>query len=232
MKTPSKYIKALFVIFLSNTLSARELTESDKLRSWQENRKFEEELSRSNQAIMEEQEALLRLQAMRQALANRQAQAANPGAANKQEIDQAAVNQIFITKIDENKDDVLKLNNGAVVKVTRGFLGFVGFKKDAVLYKEAVGWKIWIAGKMAYNCDIIKGPEKQVASTGVIIKISEVLAEGEILSTQKGSLFEVNALSRLETSLWNGPFDALLIDDCKMLNLGSSSEIIEVKKIR
>ena len=54
---------------------------------------------------------------------------------------------VYITKIDEDKGDVLKLANGAVVEITRGFLGFVGFRKDAVLYKEGRGWKIWVEGR-------------------------------------------------------------------------------------
>jgi hypothetical protein len=139
---------------------------------------------------------------------------------------------VYITKIDDDKGDILKLANGAIVEITGGFLGFVGFRKDAVLYKEGRSWKIWIEGKKSYSCDVIKAPKRRPSGTGKVISISEVKGNGKILTTLAGSFFEVGDLHTIETSLWLGYFDALLIDGTQLLNLDEGGEIIDVTKIR
>ena len=144
----------------------------------------------------------------------------------------AVLNSVFITKVDEDKDEILKLANGAVVEITHGFLGFVGFRKDAVLYKEIRGWKIWIEGKKAFNCDILKAPDNRPSGAGELVSISEVKGDGKILTSLEGSLYEVGNLHTIETSLWLGPFEALLIDGTRLLNLDEGGEIIDVTKIR
>jgi hypothetical protein len=149
-----------------------------------------------------------------------------PGAAR------AVASPVFITKIDEDKDNVLKLANGAVVEITRGFLGFVGFRKDAVLYKEGRGWKIWIEGKKAFSCDVLKAPDNRPSGAGESVSISEVKGDGNILTTLGGSVYEVGDLHTIETALWLGPFEALLIDGTRLLNLDEGGEIIDVTKIK
>lgn len=149
-----------------------------------------------------------------------------PGAAR------APAAPVYITKIDEDKNDVLKLTNGGIVEITRGFLGFVGFRKDAVLYKDGRGWKIWIEGKKAFSCDILKAPDRRPSSSGESVSISEVKGNGKILTTLVGSLYEVGDLHTIETALWLGPFEALLIDGTRLLNLDEGGEIIDVTKIR
>lgn len=144
----------------------------------------------------------------------------------------AAANPVFITKIDEDNEDILKLANGAVVEIINGFLGFVGFRKDAVLFKNGGAWKIWIEDKRAFNCDIIKAPENRFSGAGESISISEVKDDGKILTSLDGSLFEVSDVYLIETSLWLGPFEALLIDGTRLLNLDEGGEIIDVTKIR
>jgi hypothetical protein len=169
-----------------------------------------------------------RLGAERQAPPNNQAPARpiQPGAAG------VAAKPVYITKIDEYNNDILKLANGAVVEITRGFLGFVGFRKDAILYKEGGSWKIWIEGKKVFNCDILKDPENRPTGVGETISISEVKGDGKILTSFDGSIYEVNDLNTIDTALWLGPFEALLIDGSKLLNLEEGEEVIEVTKIR
>ena len=144
----------------------------------------------------------------------------------------AARQPVYITKIDDDKDDILKLDNGGIVEITRGFLGFVGFRKDAVLYKDGGRWKIWIEGKKAFDCDVLKAPPLRPRSSGDVISISEVKGEGAILTTLRGSIYEVGDLHVLETSLWLGNFEALLIDGNRLLNLDEGGEIIDVTKLK
>ena len=144
----------------------------------------------------------------------------------------AARQPVYITKIDEDNNDVLKLTNGAIVEITQGFLGFVGFRKDAVLYKAEGRWKIWIQGKKSFNCAILKAPLNEAARAGELVWVSEALGGGQILKTLNGSIFEVGILSRIDTALWFGAFDALLIDGSRLLKLDDGSGIIDVIKIR
>lgn len=139
---------------------------------------------------------------------------------------------VYITKIDEDNDDVLKLDNGGIVEITRGYLGYVGYRKDAVLYKDGSSWKIWIEGKKAFSCDILRAPENQPSGFGESVYISEVKGDGKILTTLEGSLYEVDDLHTIETSLWLGLFDALLINGTQLLNLDEGGEIVDVTKIR
>ena len=64
-----------------------------------------------------------------------------------------------LTKIDEDKDDILKLENGAIVEITRGYLGYVGYRKNALLFKESSRWKIWIEGKKVFPVDLYREPQ-------------------------------------------------------------------------
>ncbi|MEP2777163.1 MAG: hypothetical protein ABJQ29_15090 [Luteolibacter sp.] len=149
-----------------------------------------------------------------------------PGAAR------APAAPVYITKIDEDKGDVLKLANGGIVEITRGYLGYTGYRKDAVLYKDGRIWKIWIEGKKVFSCDILKAPENRPSASGESVSISEVKGNGKILSTLGGSFYEVGDLHTIETALWLGPFEALLIDGTRLLNLEAGGEIIDVTKVR
>jgi len=139
---------------------------------------------------------------------------------------------VYITKIDDCTDDILKLDNGAIVETKSGYLGFVGFRKKAVLYKDIRGWKIWIDGKKSFNCEVLKSPQYQTAKSGEKVSIVEVKGDGKYLVTSSGSLLEVNQLNTIETSLWLGYFEAIIIDGSQLINLDSGGEIIDVTKIR
>jgi hypothetical protein len=143
-----------------------------------------------------------------------------------------AAQPVYISKIEESKDNVLKLTNGAVIEITRGYLGSVGLRKGAVLYKEGKNWSVWIEGKRTYPCNILKAPENHPPILAEVISISEVKGNGKILSALDGSLFEVGELSELTTSLWLGPFEALLINGDQLLNLNEGDGIIDVEKIK
>ena len=141
-------------------------------------------------------------------------------------------NPVYTTKIDEDNGDILKLENGAIVEISSGFLGFVGFRKDAVLYNLGRGWKIWIKGKKAFSCDILKAPNSRPTGYGESVSISDVKGDGKILATLDGSLYEVSDQNTYDTRLWLGSFEALLIDGTKLLNLEGSDEVVEITKIK
>ena len=65
-----------------------------------------------------------------------------------------------LTKIGEDKGDILKLDNGAIVEIARGYLGYVGYRKDALLFKDGSRWMIWIEGKKVFPADLYREPER------------------------------------------------------------------------
>jgi hypothetical protein len=79
---------------------------------------------------------------------------------------------LYKTRISEEKGDILKLDNGGVVEITFGFVGFVGFNKKALLFKEGMNWKIWIEGKKTFPVEILKAP---TIPPSYILTISDIL---------------------------------------------------------
>jgi len=138
---------------------------------------------------------------------------------------------VYTTKIDEDSGDILKLSNGAIVEISMGYLGYVGFRKDAVLYREGLSWKIWIEGKKSFRCEVIKEPDVSPSGSGELVSISEVRGSGKILSTVGGSLYEVDDMGAIHTSMWLGPFEALLIDGSRLMNLDEGGEMVDVTKL-
>lgn len=138
---------------------------------------------------------------------------------------------VYATKIDEDSGDVLKLSNGAIVEISMGYLGYVGFRKDAVLYKDGLSWKIWIEGKKSFRCEVIKEPDVSPCGSGELVSISEVKGNGKILSTAGGSLYEVDDMGTIHTSMWLSAFEALLIDGSRLMNLDEGGEMVDVTKL-
>jgi hypothetical protein len=137
---------------------------------------------------------------------------------------------VYVTKVDSDEGAVVILENGAVVKVTRGYLGYVGWRKDAILFKEGMQWKIWIEGKKAFKCELLKAPQVR-AQSAQVVHISEMLGNGSIIKMLDGSLFEVGSFYTFDTSLWLGFSDGLLINDSKLINL-DEGEIVEVTRLK
>ena len=126
----------------------------------------------------------------------------------------------------------MKLDNGAIVEISFGYLGHLGYRKDAVLYKTGHQWKIWIEGKKSYKCDLLKAPSYGSVYSIEELTITEIKGDGTILIMSDGSVYEVGSLYTINTSLWIGFNDALLLDGSELLNLDEGDEIIEVTRIK
>ncbi len=66
--------------------------------------------------------------------------------------------QIYLTKVDNDNGDVIKLENGAIVEIRFGYVGYIGYRKDALLFRTSGRWKLWIESKKVFNVDMIKSP--------------------------------------------------------------------------
>ena len=143
----------------------------------------------------------------------------------------ASDGKAFVTKVKSDKDDVLILENGGIVKISSGYLGYVGYRKDAVLFKSGSSWFIWISGKKAYKCDLIDSPAgKAVPATKTSVK--QVKGNGAFVETDDGSIYQVDQLSTMTTAMWFEMNEVLILNDSKMLNLSSGGEMVDVAKIK
>ena len=137
----------------------------------------------------------------------------------------------FKTKIDEDNDDVLILDNGAIVEISYGYLGYLGYRKDCIVYKSGSSWKIWIEGKKSFSCTILKEPSYISKMDIKEVTISKISDNGDIIFLTDGSVYEVSYQS-YETTLWLGYSSALLINGYQIINLDEGSEIIDIIKIK
>ena len=138
----------------------------------------------------------------------------------------------FKTKIDDDDDNILKLANGAIVEISYGYLGYLGYLKDCIVYKSGSQWKIWIEGKKTFSCTILKEPSYLSKIDIEEVTISEISDNGNLIFLTNGSVYEVSFQS-YETMLWLGFFSsALIINRSQIINLDEGSELIDVYKIK
>lgn len=134
-------------------------------------------------------------------------------------------NNAYLTTVDEYDDDVFHLGNDAVVEKTSfGFVGFVGFNKEALLYPTTRGANLWVEGKGLYEVEVLKGPDSEPDTRVALVDVSEVRGDGEFLELSSGDLLEVDPIETITTSLWLAPFRALFIYDGRLLNLDQPSD--------
>jgi len=77
----------------------------------------------------------------------------------------------------------------------------------------------------------LKNPETRPSSAELVV-ISQVKGDGALLLMADGSIFEVSSLNRIDTSLWLGGSEALLIDGSRLVNLSESGGIIDVVRVK
>ena len=136
---------------------------------------------------------------------------------------------VWESKIDRESGEVIMLDNGGVVKVTFGFIGFIGFRKDAVLFKSGSSWRIWIEGKRVFPCDLLKRPTEN-PTVADQLTIDSVGSSGEIIVTTNGAVFRVGS-GQSAASLWRSGASVLLLGGSRILN-PDAAEVVEVSRLR
>lgn len=138
----------------------------------------------------------------------------------------------FLTRVESGNEEILKLENGAVVEVTSGYLGYLGYRKKALVYKMNGRCRLWIEDKKLFQCDLLREPIYGGKVTVEELSISTVAGDGEILKADDGRVFEVNSLFTLDTALWLAPFEAVLVDGSELVNLDEGDEPVEVGRLK
>lgn len=135
----------------------------------------------------------------------------------------------YQTKVDSDSGDIIKLENGAIIEVS-SYFGYLGYRKSAVLYGSGHRCNIWIAGKKSYKCEFLKLPEGR-GEPAKTVHISEVKGNGTILMMLDGSIYEVDSIDEIYTSLWLGISDAILISGTTLINF-DSDEAVTVYRLK
>jgi len=141
-----------------------------------------------------------------------------------------AVGMVYYkSKVKARKDDLFVLENGAIIEV-RGFASVLSDEgDDAVLIKDGPLWKIWVEGSSLLSGDLINEPELRYDGTAENHHITDVLGNGSILKTMDDKIFKVDNFDRVQTSIWIGYFDAVVLDNNELIHADQSEEIIEVE---
>ena len=135
----------------------------------------------------------------------------------------------YQTKVESDSGNIIRLENGGIVEVP-SYFGYIGYRKNAILYGSQNRCRIWIAGKTSYNCNLIKPPEAK-GFPAKEVHISEVRSNGSIIIMLDGSIYEVDTIEQIYTSLWLGFSDGLLINGTKLVNF-NADQSVTVYKIR
>jgi len=137
-----------------------------------------------------------------------------------------------VSKVDELNGSIAKLRNGMIVEFGLLAPSFVGFGKDCIVFKSGSGHKIWIAGKKAYRCEIIKAGDFVRERSIREDSIDKVIDNGAVIKLSTSGLFDVDVFSRSATALWMPGSSVLLIDGIEMVCLDDGDEIVNVSAIR
>jgi uncharacterized protein with GYD domain len=178
-----------------------------------------------------QEHSLLSLMEMETRLSGVDVDAIKKKAARRTALGQRYGPRAYRTRIESDHDDILKLENGGVVEITSGYLGYVGYRKHCVLFKSGTRWRVWIEGKKIYKCELLSAPDEEPEIVEELY-ISEVKGDGSILVMLDGSIYEVDSLDTITTGLWLGMSDALLFNNGELLNLDEDDEMVNVIRIR
>ena len=98
--------------------------------------------------------------------------------------------------------------------------------------KLATNGKIWVEGEKSFECNLYKPPSHGTVYSVKELGIAEVKGEGAILIMTDGTIYEVDSIYTINTRMWLGFNDALIIDDYELINLDESDVIIHITRIK
>ena len=145
-----------------------------------------------------------------------------------------AQNNVYLTTVDEHDGDIFQLANGGIFeKTSYGYTGYLGYRTEALLYSTAGGAKLWMDGEGVIDGELLRAPDAAPNARGALVGAIRVHGRGEFLELESGELLEVDPIDTIHTSLWIAPFEAILLDDGRLIKVGSSSsEMVTVVGIR
>lgn len=142
-------------------------------------------------------------------------------------------NNVHVTTIADRRGDTFELSNGAVFeKTSYGYVAYIGFQPDALLFSRRGEARLWIEDHGVMGGDLIRAPRTRANAEGSLVDVMQVRGNGEFLQLLAGSLLEVDPVDVVTTMVWIGPFEAILLSDGRLFNLDEGSDVIRIVAVR
>jgi hypothetical protein len=128
--------------------------------------------------------------------------------------------------------DIVKLQDGAVIRILGGRpIGTLPGTR-AILFRTAGRQQIWIEGAWSYTCTIVRQPTITVLTHAAReARISEVSRTGGMIKLTDGSVFEVDAIGRVHTMLWLPASSVIIAEESEMLAPNRGYGPVRVRRI-
>jgi len=142
-----------------------------------------------------------------------------------------APSEAYKTSVGDQADNHLKLNNGAEVRVSGGYLQRLMGRTECILFKSGMRWKIWLDGAGLYDCSLEEDPDG-LAMSAEEVRIMEVKYNGEVLLMEDGSIYEVDQRDAYRCNNWRDDSDAVIIRENELINYDAPDNVVGVRKLR
>jgi len=133
---------------------------------------------------------------------------------------------VYITSVSQVSGDTIALSDGAVVeKTSYDYLGYLS-GSDAVLFPGTYGVRLWVKGQGVLDGTLLRSPYGKPDAHAVQVTVMRSRGQGEFLELDTGELLAVDPMDAVDTQLWIGPFDALVLGDGRLVSLEQDGSII------
>lgn len=145
-----------------------------------------------------------------------------------------AQNNVYLTTVAEHDDDIFEFANGAIFEKTAyGYTGYLGYRTEALLFSTGRDEKLWVDGEGLIEGRVVRAPDGGPNAQASLVWVDRVRGGGEFLELDTGELLEVDPVDTVESMIWVAPFEAILLEDGRLLNLDDpSSEMVMIVNIR
>lgn len=140
--------------------------------------------------------------------------------------------RLWLSKANLDSGDVVKLENGAIFKVSSGLVG-VGLRREVALIQEGSRWSLWVARKRVYRGELIRAPDSGKPIAFRKATISSVSSDGSVITMLDDSIYEIDQLGRINTMLWLPTTEVFILETGKMFNASDSGgEMIDFRRLK
>jgi hypothetical protein len=140
--------------------------------------------------------------------------------------------RLWLSKADLDSDDVVKLENGAIFKVSSGLVA-VGLRREVALIQEGNRWSLWVARKRVFRGELIRAPDSGKPVAFRRATISSVSSDGSIITMLDDSICEIDQLARLHTMLWLPFKEVFILETGKFFDASDSGgEMIDCRRLK
>lgn len=154
------------------------------------------------------------------------------GAQANDDAQRKSASRLWLSKADLDGDDVVKLENGAIFKVSSGLVG-VGIRRQVALIQEGSRWSLWVARKRAFRGELLRVPDAGKPIAFRKATISSVSSDGGVIKMLDESIYEIDQLGQIQTMLWLPTTEVFILETGKMLNPSDSGgEFIDCRRLK